>query len=136
MEWFWLDAICINQNDEKEKAIQVSLLWKIFGDAESVLVYLGEADGYTKIAAAAFRQFVELRLTQIPDAKLRAITTIWQRPWFSRLWRMQEAVLARKILFICGTYTISFDHLAYVHQLDAAHGVSSVDAIISLRKWR
>ena len=49
---------------------------------------------------------------------------------------MQEAVLARNILFICGTYTISFDHLEYVHRLDAAHGVSSVDAIISLRKWR
>lgn len=136
LEWFWLDAICINQNDEKEKAIQVSLLWKLFGDAESVLVYLGEADGYAKIAAAAFRQCAESRLTEIPDAKLRAITTIWQKPWFSRLWTMQEAVLARNILFVCGTYTISFNHLEYVHQLDTAHGVSSIDAIISLRNWR
>ena len=136
IEWFWLDAICINQNDEKEKATQVSMLWKLFGDAESVMVYLGEADGYTKIAAAAFRQCAELRLTQIPDAKLHAITTIWQKPWFSRLWTMQEAILALNILFICGTYTISFDHLKYVHQLNAAHYVSSVDAIISLRNWR
>ena len=136
MEWFWLDAICINQDDEKEKAIQVPLLWKLFGDAESVLVYLGEADGYTKIAAAAFRQCAEKCLTRIPDAKLHAITTIWQKPWFSRLWTMQEAVLARNILFICGTYTISFDHLKYVHQLYATHGAPSVDAIISLRNWR
>jgi Heterokaryon incompatibility protein (HET) len=44
-EWFWLDAICINQGDEKEKAIQVPLLWKLFSDAESVLVYRGEPDG-------------------------------------------------------------------------------------------
>jgi hypothetical protein len=59
-EWFWLDAICINQGDEKEKAIQVPLLWKIFSDAESVLVYRGEPGGYTKIATAAFRQCAQL----------------------------------------------------------------------------
>ena len=51
---FRLRAICINQDSEKEKAIQASLLWKLLGDAESVSAYLGETYGYTKIAAAAF----------------------------------------------------------------------------------
>jgi hypothetical protein len=38
----WVDAVCINQHDDKEKGHQVALMAKIYKNAECVLVWLGE----------------------------------------------------------------------------------------------
>jgi hypothetical protein len=39
----WVDAICINQQDEKEKSQQVQMMRGIYAIAQSVLVWLGVA---------------------------------------------------------------------------------------------
>jgi hypothetical protein len=39
----WIDAICINQKDDKERAHQIQSIVKIYGQANRVIVYLGEA---------------------------------------------------------------------------------------------
>ncbi|KAF4334681.1 heterokaryon incompatibility [Fusarium beomiforme] len=38
----WIDAICINQGDMAERNAQVNLMQKVYGQAEKVLVWLGE----------------------------------------------------------------------------------------------
>ena len=38
----WVDAICINQEDQEEKTQQVMLMRYIYSNAKSVQVYLGE----------------------------------------------------------------------------------------------
>ncbi|OJD30789.1 heterokaryon incompatibility protein [Diplodia corticola] len=38
----WIDAICINQNDEMERNTQVQMMQKIFASAEKTVVFLGE----------------------------------------------------------------------------------------------
>ena len=43
MVTLWIDQICINQEDNKEKTKQVKLMSKIYGLAEQVLVWLGPA---------------------------------------------------------------------------------------------
>ena len=40
-DWVWIDALCIRQNDGKEKASQVLLMRRIFASASEVLVFLG-----------------------------------------------------------------------------------------------
>jgi hypothetical protein len=40
----WIDAICINQDDNVEKSKQVPLMGEIYGRAFNVLVWLGELD--------------------------------------------------------------------------------------------
>lgn len=39
----WIDAICINQEDNDEKGVQVPLMRQIYQQASQVCVYLGEA---------------------------------------------------------------------------------------------
>jgi hypothetical protein len=39
----WVDSICINQADEQEKEHQIQSMAKIYGQANRVIVYLGEA---------------------------------------------------------------------------------------------
>lgn len=40
----WIDALCINQEDDKEKAHQVGAMARIYGLAWQVVVWLGEED--------------------------------------------------------------------------------------------
>jgi hypothetical protein len=40
----WVDAICINQTDEKEKERQIPLMVEIYSKASRVIVWLGEAE--------------------------------------------------------------------------------------------
>lgn len=39
----WIDAICLNQKDNEEKAIQVPRMGDIYGTATRTLIWLGEA---------------------------------------------------------------------------------------------
>lgn len=40
---FWIDALCINQNDHSERSQQVSLMKRIYESATETVVYIGEA---------------------------------------------------------------------------------------------
>ncbi|KAH7402192.1 hypothetical protein DE146DRAFT_457811 [Phaeosphaeria sp. MPI-PUGE-AT-0046c] len=40
-EYLWIDAICINQSDKEEKALQVAMMGEIYESAEHVAVWLG-----------------------------------------------------------------------------------------------
>jgi hypothetical protein len=46
----WIDAICINQNDNDEKADQVLMMLTIYSKASNVLVWLGDGNAQTNAA--------------------------------------------------------------------------------------
>lgn len=39
----WIDAVCIDQDDDTEKTHQIGLMSKIYGQANRVIIWLGEA---------------------------------------------------------------------------------------------
>ncbi len=41
----WIDALCIDQNDEREKNHQVSIMGKIYREATTVFIWLGRRPG-------------------------------------------------------------------------------------------
>lgn len=41
-KWFWMDAVCIDQKNAKEKATQVAMMGEIFSRADAVVVWLGD----------------------------------------------------------------------------------------------
>ena len=41
LEWLWADALCINQDDPKEKSTQVAQMKQVFQNARTVLAWLG-----------------------------------------------------------------------------------------------
>lgn len=69
----WVDAVCINQNDDAEKADQIKMMHKIYAGAASVVIWLGPDDSdddgsggdgaKIKVVADAMRgQFAEEKL--------------------------------------------------------------------------
>jgi hypothetical protein len=65
--WFWIDAICINQQDDKEKSWQVEMLKTIYELAKKVVCWLGPAeDDSDKVMVTLERIGKEVML--IPDS--------------------------------------------------------------------
>jgi hypothetical protein len=50
--WAWVDQICINQGDPKERCSQVAIMDQIYMKSEFTLIWLGREDSYTKTAAS------------------------------------------------------------------------------------
>jgi hypothetical protein len=56
----WIDAICINQADLKERSHQVSFMKDIYQGAHAVIVWLGEKRGFTAPAISLIRRVAKI----------------------------------------------------------------------------
>jgi len=84
----WVDAICINQNNEKEKSQQIQLMAGIYSKASRVIVWLGEETPDSERALEEIRLAAELGGTkpQINGSMKQPILELLQREWFKRIW--------------------------------------------------
>jgi len=148
--YIWADGICINQNDEKEQAQQVPLMTKLYQRAAQVFVYLGQSDSDVEPALAAIRKSASAMFTHhgasafrmspqdwwslgfqsVEEAKfqIRAFYKFLQRPWFTRVWVIQEYAMARSLIFLCGNHQILEADLMNASAWLAS---SSADAIVA-----
>ena len=55
VEFMWIDAICINQDDLAERSEQVSKMRTIYEGPEEVLVWLGSSIGGASLAFDPWR---------------------------------------------------------------------------------
>ena len=126
----WIDQICINQDDLKEKTQQVILMSKIYQRAWSTLVWLGEeADNSSgaleSISATGeklrycyeerapdLEDFERLALPAPGSSKWSELNKFFSRPWFQRVWIIQEVVLSHRIQFMCGKEFIAWFDLS------------------------
>ncbi|KAK5655911.1 hypothetical protein OQA88_5450 [Cercophora sp. LCS_1] len=101
----WIDAVCINQKDDDEKGWQVQSMAKIYACATRVIVWLGEAASDSDEALQAIQKAAkEQRKDQIIDKLTQqAIFALLERPWFQRVWVVQEVAAARQVLIKCGS---------------------------------
>ena len=67
--------------------------------ASRVLIYLGEADDYSDSAMDAIAE----RKTSTGSIQKKVLDFFEHRPWFSRVWVLQEVALADCALAICGS---------------------------------
>jgi hypothetical protein len=84
----WVDAICINQDIQKERAEQVRLMAKIYCKANRVIVWLGEAeaDGHHALNAIRIAADEESIKPSNYQTNQQAVLNLLQRPWFQRIW--------------------------------------------------
>jgi hypothetical protein len=119
----WVDFICINQNDSRDKEHQVPLMDQYYSKANMVWVWLGPSYGNSdhamlrmsdlasrlpsfSVAQPATTQWLNQNgLPGRDDPFWEGIDSIFTREWFNRLWTMQEFALAQRSTFICGSLT-------------------------------
>jgi hypothetical protein len=121
----WIDQICINQQNVAEKNHQVSMMGKIYQGASVVIAWLGEASSETENALRSFRKSskdlvssMELRAIFLESVKSwSSLVELFQRPYWSRVWIVQELVLAQDLIFQCGRESIDGSDMAALVQL-------------------
>lgn len=154
----WIDALCIDQDDEVEKTEQVRQMQQIYSQAMSVITWLGPTAENSDVAMHWIQRYgslahsfgigtkPELRLRRLlqtfesdPDKLphdgleefLRDITTqlssgshgnnsvgmalskLFSRAYWSRVWVAQELVHGKCVQFVCGDMAVSEELLHY-----------------------
>ncbi|RGP78862.1 hypothetical protein FLONG3_3061 [Fusarium longipes] len=161
----WIDAICINQQDEQERNNQVLQMNNIYSCAALVNVWLGDATTASDAGVDFLQQLSsclynggQTLLPTIPSSigllgsntsqqetspatfypgtpkayldlygpvlsllddprmvyKLNESVALLARPWWRRMWTLQESVLCRKVICWCGSRTFPME---YIHSL-------------------
>ncbi|KAK4206696.1 heterokaryon incompatibility protein-domain-containing protein [Rhypophila decipiens] len=126
----WIDAISINQASISERNTQVRRMTDIFHLAHRVIVWLGPSTHDSRKALDTLshlgQHFMNSRnyhclrshdapgqlhwdqMTRLPydDSTWAAVDNLLTRPWFKRVWVVQEIQLASDALVYCGGDTI------------------------------
>ncbi|KAI0014170.1 heterokaryon incompatibility protein-domain-containing protein [Xylariaceae sp. FL0662B] len=120
----WIDSICINQNFVPERDHQLRLMSKIFANARRVVVYLGESsDGsddamkFIRKMGTRFPFYHDFQLADFPE-----VSALLQRPWFARVWVLQEVAFARDVLVYCGAEEVSWDQFQLLGHSELSFG--------------
>jgi hypothetical protein len=107
---FWIDGLCINQTDVREKNHQVGLMKRIYSRALSVITWLGP--GYSE-SDLALEYMCGMSIGKDFGPYLHegsawaAILGVWSRNYFARMWIIQELALNRSLsLFMCGKWQV------------------------------
>ncbi|KAK3315581.1 ankyrin repeat-containing domain protein [Apodospora peruviana] len=171
--FLWVDAICIDQGNNGEKNHQVRHMRRIYEKAETVLIWLGRSDDdidllmdlMNNLDKRAHRNKIyrkdkpdawlvewpvlmaQLRALQatstLSDRRRNALIALFDRPWFERVWVIQEAFSARRAAIVCGRKTISSETFVLMPRLMEVKPSPAVQSALdimpgSLRKtsWR
>jgi hypothetical protein len=88
----WVDAVCINQEDDKEKEDQIPFMAEIYAKATRVVIWLGVGDKNGDLALDAIR-FAGKWSTEFSDTRLshQAIPELLRRKWFQRVWVREQS---------------------------------------------
>jgi ankyrin repeat protein len=132
----WVDAICINQEDIQERGHQVKHMASIYKNAKQVVVWLGRPNLDASSTFRHMRQLEELATEhayhewRVSDQrwqelwsttkpmidveytdwlfqKRRGLQSIFNEPWFTRVWIIQEIANARSATIMYGKATVS-----------------------------
>jgi hypothetical protein len=111
----WVDALCINQDNEEEKKAQVARMAEIYSRAERVCIWLGPGDERSDRAMNFITEILNLgRLrTMTEDERYTALwndlVELMRSSWFSRRWVIQELALAKEATVHCGKEEIHWN---------------------------
>ena len=111
----WIDAICMNQEDENEKSIQVAKMADIYRCADDVFVWLGKEADESALGMDLVEQIPEMEQENMlsiegsSDRQWSAFISLMRREWFTRRWVVQELALAKDVYLLCGDNTVNWN---------------------------
>ena len=120
----WIDALCINQKNTLERNQQVAMMGDIYRKAKDAFVWLGETDAESSEALSTIEPFGRdiamhwnpelshsISAELVEPSRFVAISNFLRRPWWTRVWTVQEAILPERLVLFCGPRRVAADHL-------------------------
>ena len=126
----WVDAVCINQNNDVEKGHQVAKMAQIYARARRVIAWLGEDENGSEMAMQLLQEYATAfpdrqESTALYDAEDRvqflrgqnkqtwsALIDLSDRPYFKRRWILQELASGKSVCLFCGGGSVPWSALA------------------------
>jgi Heterokaryon incompatibility protein (HET) len=122
---FWIDAVCINQQDLAERSSQVLIMKDIYSNAQKVIAWLGREQAFTKRAfdfveelAKVLEENVETNHQAVSDwivshtsplfatCSWMALAELLNQSYWRRAWIVQEVVLSQETIIMGGKCTL------------------------------
>lgn len=158
----WVDALCINQENNIEKSEQLEQMRPIYSQALSVMAWLGSSTANSDFAMQWIDEYgskaFKLGIGTKPDLQLRhilekfeadegkgyndqlrafvhdlkkqfsianprhtvlisALAELFKRPYWGRVWVVQELISASDAIFVCGKSKVTEDALNHAVRL-------------------
>jgi len=130
----WIDGICIDQNNNKEKGSQVSMMREIYAFATEVILWMGHEEentadamrlvpelagvwksissgklGSWKLEPAEVREHEHLLDSGRHEKAWLGLRNLFSRPYFTRIWIVQEILTPQNASITCGPYSCTWD---------------------------
>jgi hypothetical protein len=128
----WADAICIDQDDPEERNQQVNQMGWVYRQANHTVIYLGEGTPETGLFLETLQSKSSVdwkpphskrgsieRVRDVLGSEVEVAARAWivGRPWFKRVWILQELVLSKDPWIQCVTSATRWTCL-YSHVFD------------------
>ncbi|KAH6671061.1 heterokaryon incompatibility protein-domain-containing protein [Halenospora varia] len=136
-DFFWIDQICVDQENIEERNHQVECMGDIYHEAFEVIIWLGAAESGSAhamdfVLQAQARNLglgdrswaVDVGSTScvgspssscqsfdLSAAPVKALRVLFRKPYWSRVWIVQEIMLARHLLLKYGDRIIKWEDL-------------------------
>ncbi|KAF6783887.1 hypothetical protein CMUS01_16648 [Colletotrichum musicola] len=123
----WIDAVCINQNDSRERTVQVGKMENIYARCSQVWLWLGDDIVCEDLQAPPERHWLhEISSKDIQPrypttascetsadepTMLVTISMLLKRRYFSRVWVIQELAVAPRVVIPIGDVLLLADHV-------------------------
>lgn len=108
----WVDAICIDQSNHLEKNHQVNMMGRIFSTAGCVISWLGEEADNSRCIMKAIRASMNTRNCSV-EMEQAMDSFVWRSYW-SRMWIIQEFILAKNVIILCGDEGVWWKDLVHL----------------------
>lgn len=135
----WVDAICIDQENILERNQQVQNMRRVYASASQAVIWLGDeikTDSEAFSFINAFEKALKSKLGfdwdnprlfwRFHDVNYntlkKSLGVLLQRPWFGRVWIIQEVVMASNVRVFCGSQTCSWESISKMVRFIRQHG--------------
>jgi hypothetical protein len=107
----WVDALCINQADRQEHSLQVRNMKLIYSKAEEVIAWIGKGSKNSAFVIESMRGFRRDDASVLPKElpPLRHFQDLCRRPYWERIWIVQEIAVASRVRILCGPAEIEWE---------------------------
>lgn len=106
-KYFWIDQLCIKQDDLSDKEQQIPLMADVYKQSSRLIIWLGRAEEGWLAVNVIHRVWVWSRLrasngletdviVSSQEAR-KALIKLLLHPWFSRTWVVQEVVMGARM---------------------------------------
>jgi hypothetical protein len=131
--YLWIDQLCVDQTSSPEKSQQVQRMSLTYKQARQVVAWLGRASEDSETGmhfipkVVDFAKKIKWEIEKGPQLEeflhadeqiLTSMTAILDRPYWTRLWIVQEFMLPEKLIIACGDLFLQWDDLGFIRLLN------------------